>query len=290
MTSNLSVVLKKYSVPAIFFVTGIAMVAIGASSNQTPMWFVASLMVLAAGALSMVFSGGFLKTGFGKIIGYGAGIAAIFAVFLSWTNVSKTMDDIRVEKKSIEISIENLNNVRSAQKAFREKFNRYAGTWKELEDFISNGTVPEVMSKGFVPARKLTEQESKFIYKDNRPIDNNMTEFEAYQLSKYPTMYAEFKDFKRDTIQVSYMKKQFLNETYTQRRDKANYGKFYVDSLKYIPFTNAKQMFKIAALDSVPVGAEKLPCVEVKGNLPFGKKKEIFFGSLTVSDLSGSWE
>jgi hypothetical protein len=289
MTSNLSIILKKYSVPSMFFVLGIFMVVVGFTTSQQALWYVAALMVLAAGALSLIFSGGFLKTNIGKGIGYVSGIAAIVAVYFSWTEVSSTVEYIEKSKFSKELTIENLNNIRTAQKAYKELHGVYAPDWKTLEDFINNGTVPEVVAKGFVPNRKLTPEESKFIYKDNRPIDNNMTELEALALSKYPTIYPEFKDFKRDTVQVSYLKKQFLNPTYLERREKAKYGKFYADSLKYIPFTKGK-MFTMATKDSIPVGAEKLPAIEVKGKLPFGKKEEIFFGSLTLPDLTGSWE
>lgn len=290
MTSNLSIILKKYSVPTMFFALGIFMVSVGISTSQPSLWYVSSLMVLVAGGLSLIFSGGFLKTTIGKVLGYFAGLAAVIAIYLSWTEVSATVEYIEISKFSKELTIENLNNIRTAQKAYKEKNGVYAPDWKTLEDFIKNGTVPEVVAKGFIPNRKLTPEESKFIYKDNRPIDNNMTEWEAYFLSKYPAKYPEFKDFKRDTVQVSYMQKTFMNASYVERREKANYGKFYVDSLKYIPFTKGKETFTMQTKDSIPVGAEKLPAIEVKGKLPYGKKEEIFFGSLTLPDLTGSWE
>jgi hypothetical protein len=296
MNNNISLLLKKYSVPAMFFILGIAMLIIGVTSKQSGLYYFSSFLVLVAGFLSVAFSGGFFKTSMGKSIGYVAGLAAVICIYMSYKSVGDTSRHNDLYKFSLELIKENLNNVRTAQKAYKEIHGVYAKDWKTLEDFIKSGTVPEVVAKGFVPARKLTPEESKFIYNDNRPIDNNMTEEEAYKLSKHPDLYPEFKDFKRDTIQISFIDRQFKNASYLERRKKANFGDFIVDSLKYIPYTNGKELFKLQTLDSVMVGSDKVPVLEVKGKLPYpevhGSKKrsEIFFGSLTLPDLSGSWE
>ncbi|TNE55949.1 MAG: hypothetical protein EP338_01835 [Bacteroidetes bacterium] len=296
MMINLSVAFKKFSLPAIFFSIGIVMVVVGFSTNQQSLWYMASLLVIIAGALSLTLSGGFLKTQLGKILGYGAGAAAIIAIVLSWSSVKETSRHNELYKSSFIVVQENLSNVRIAQKAYHEKHGVYAHTWAELENFIKSGTIAEVKSEGYVPARKLTPEERDYIYKDNRAIDNNMTELEAYILSKNPQQFPEFADFKRDTIQVPFLKKQFGTTAYQERRKKANLGPFIVDSLKYIPYTGGREEFEMAAKDNVVVGKDSVAVLEVKGKLPFAKihgskkREEIFFGSLTLPDLTGSWE
>lgn len=58
-------------------------------------------------------------------------------------------------------------------------------------------------SVGFVPARKMTVEESVYVYNDRRPIDKSMTEEEAMVLSKWEDCPADLKGFKRDELIVS---------------------------------------------------------------------------------------
>lgn len=292
MTNNVTVILKKYSVPSIFLVCGIGMLIVGATTKQSSMWFLATLLTILAGVLSIAFSGGFLKTSAGKVIGVVAGAAALITGFFAWTSVTDTVEQQEKVKFTLEIAKQNMSDIRTAQKAYKEVHGVYAHSWQELEDFMLNGKIPEIIAEGAVPPRKLTVEESKFIYNDNRPIDNNMTELEAYKLSRYPEKFPELAGFKRDTVLVSFYHRQFENKAYLLRREKQGYGKLYVDSLKFIPFTNGKNQLQMTAVDSLQVGAEKLPALEVKGKLPFRfeGKDDIFFGSTTTVDLSGSWE
>lgn len=296
MTNDLSIAFKKYSAPVFFFAIGIAMVIIGSNSGQGALWFLASTLVLVAGVLTMVFSSGFLKTSFGKILGYSAGVAAIFAIFLSIKSVRETAEHNEKYKSSFIVIQENLGNIRIAQKAYHEKHGVYAKTWEQLEKFINHGTISEVKSQGYVPGRQLTPEENQFIYGDNRAIDNNMTEIEAYKLSKNPTRFPEFANFKRDTVQVPFITKQFKTKAYLERRKKAELGDFHADSLKFIPYTGATEKFTMTTKDNVVVGKDSVSVLEVRGKLPFAKvhgskkREEIWFGSLSLPDLTGSWE
>ena len=53
-------------------------------------------------------------------------------------------------------------------------------------------------SVGIVPARKMTVEESVYIYNDRRPIDKSMTEEEAIVLSKWEDCPADLKGFRRN--------------------------------------------------------------------------------------------
>jgi hypothetical protein len=295
MTSNLSVLMKKFSIPFVFFAIGIAMVAIGFTTKQTSMWYLASLLSLLAGLVSLMFSGGFFKLMIGKIIGLLAGVSAVISLFFAYDSVVKTTEHQKRFDHSVLLIQQNLSDIRTAQKAYREKNGVFAHTWEELETFMNEGLVPEVQVEGVVPARKLTPEENTYIYKSNRPIDNNMSEYEAWVLSKNPTKFPEFSTFKRDTVLVSFNKRQFQNKSYLLRREKEGFGKLFIDSLKFIPYTKGKEKFNMTAMDSLAVGTEKLPVLEVRGKLPFPriegtKREEIFFGSLTAPELVGSWE
>lgn len=295
MTSNLSVLMKKFAIPFVFFAIGLAMVIVGIQTKQTSTWYLASLLSLFAGLVSMMFSGGIFKLMIGKVVGVLAGIAALVSMYLAYVSVATTTEHQKRYEQSVLLVQQNLSDIRSAQKAYKEKNGVYAHTWEELEAFMNEGLVPEVQVEGVVPARKLTPEENTYIYKSNRPIDNNMSEYEAWVLSKNPTKFPEFATFKRDTVLVSFNKRQFQNKSYLLRREKEGFGKLYIDSLKFIPYTKGKEKFIMTAMDSVAVGNEKLPALEVRGKMPFPKiegtkREEIFFGSINTPELVGSWE
>lgn len=300
MTSNLSVLLKKYSIPALFFILGIMMLVVGVSQNQGSTFMMAAVLMFVAGILSVAYSSGKVKTGVIYILGIAAGVAAIITLYMSYVSVEETSTYNENYKKCKSLSKQNLEDIRYIQKAYADANGKYTDNWDELIEFAKNGTIPFVDAQGVVPTRKITPEENKYLYTNNPPIDNNMTDEEAYRLSKWkngPNWAKDFKDFKRDTIQVSILKTKFQSRAYTESREKAGFYKFSVDSLPYIPFTSSKVKWTIEVKDSVQVGEVILPAIKVSGMIPFanvkGKnddKEEMFFGSLTTNDTSGSWE
>lgn len=300
MFSNLSVVLKKYSIPALFFILGIMMLVIGVSQNQGSMFMMAAVLMFVAGILSIMYSSGKFKAGIIYILGIGAGIAAAITLYFSYVSVEETSTYNANYVKCKNLAKQNLEDIRYIQKAYAEANGKYADNWEDLLDFVKNGTVPFVETEGSVPSRRVTPEENKFLYTNNPPIDNNMTEEEAYRLSKWkngPMWETDFKNFRRDTVQISLYKSKFQNKSYISSRAKAGFYKFSADSLPYIPFTGAREKWKIETKDSVQVGEAILPAIKVSGMIPFanikGKnddKEEMFFGNLSTNDVSGSWE
>jgi len=298
--TNLSVLLKKYSIPFIFFILGIMMLVIGVSQNQGSSFMMAAVLMFVAGVLSIAYSSGKVKAGLIYIFGVVAGIAAIVTLYMSYNSVEETSTYNENYKKCKSIAKQNLEDIRYIQKAYAEANGKYADNWEDLIDFAKNGTVPFVDAQGVVPSRKITIEENKYLYTNNPPIDNNMTDEEAYKLSKWkngPNWAKDFKDFKRDTIQKSLYSTKFESKAYLESRKKSGFGKFYLDSLPYIPYTNPKVKWTLETKDSIQVGEAILPAIKVTGMIPFASIKgkdndqeEIFFGSLTTNDTSGSWE
>ena len=61
MTSKLTVLLKKYSIPFLLFVAGIIMLSVGIRKNQDSMFMISSVMMFAAGGISILYSSGKFK-------------------------------------------------------------------------------------------------------------------------------------------------------------------------------------------------------------------------------------
>ncbi len=194
MTNNISLLLKKYSVPALFLIFAIAMLVFGLQSNQNGAYMLATALMFAAGLLSFLYSSGKLSPKLLTILGLVAGVGAMGTMLFSTKSVADTESHIKKYGLCKLQSETNLKDIRTAQKAFAERNGRYAKDWDELVDFIKNGKVPFVDAEGVVPGRRIDEGERAFLYGDNRAIDNNMTELEALRLSKNPNLGASFLD------------------------------------------------------------------------------------------------
>lgn len=300
MTGNLSLIFKKYAVPFLFFIIGVVMFVTGVMGKQNTMFMVASVLMFLAGTLSILYSSGEFKRTLLYIFGGVAGVAAIATIVLSYNSVDETMKYQQDYAMCYGKSVRNLEDIRFAQKAYFEKNGTYVKDWETLVDFIKTGTVPFVESEGVVPGRKINETERDYLvqfglYKKGGAIDFNMTEKEAYYLSKWANCPEDLKGFRRDTVQRSLMEMKFKNAAYTESRLKAGFGKFYADSLPYIPLSGAKRMWIMEVNDSLMIGEEKTSALKVSGNIPYAKIKgtadeELFFGSLTSPDLVGNWE
>ncbi|MFK7786418.1 MAG: hypothetical protein AB8B56_14960 [Crocinitomicaceae bacterium] len=293
MTNKFSVLFKKYSVPVLLLTLGVVLLIIGISKDQGPMFMLSAVLMFIAGGLSLLYSSGKMKTLFLVIFGVLAGIAGIVMLAVSWTEVSTEIATQERNDMLLKTSKQNLEDVIYIQKEYQERNGIYAGSWEEVTDFVKNGTVDYVFSEGSVPNRKLIREESDFLYNDNRPLDFNMTEDEAYRLSKWAgnPNSADFEGFRRDTVQVSLLKSKFQSRSYLEARKLSGVGTFYPDSLRYIPMTKGKEEWAIATVDSLLTpDSTYAPAIEVKGTLPY-LKKDMSFGSLTSpKELGGSWE
>ena len=262
-------------------------------------FLLAAAMILMAGLLSTLFSLGKLQPKMVMIVGGVFGLIALVLFWYSYVSVNNSLEYQRNRDKSYQIAKQNMIDIRFLQKVHKEQYGTYIDNWEDLIDFAKNGTMPFVISKGTVPADKINTDERDYLYGDDRPIDNNMTEDEAFRLSKWkegPRYKELFEGFVRDTIQVSIMDTKFKNSSYVKNRQKLEIYAFSADSLPIIPFTGGKEKWSLQTRDSIVIGEEKGPTIRVEGLLPFaeleGSKKKIkfFFGSLTTFDLEGSWE
>ena len=294
MTNNFSVLFKKYSVPVLLIIIGLALLIVGLANNQGSTFMLSAVLMFVAAGLSLLYSSGKLKTMMLVVFGVLAGLVAIVLLSISWTEVSSEMKEQAKVDLMQKTAKQNLEDIIYIQKVYQERNGVFAGTWEELIDFVKNGKVDYINSEGSVPSRKYDAAERSYLYGDNRAIDVNMTELEAYRLSKWqagPNWEKDFNNFKRDTTKVSLIQSKFQSKPYLEARKLTGVGPFYPDSLRFIPFTKGKREWNLKTKDSLDVGdGVKAPAVRVKGILPF-TKEEMFFGSLTSpNQLDASWQ
>ncbi|MDA9207043.1 hypothetical protein N9O41_01800 [Crocinitomicaceae bacterium] len=298
---NIALLIKKYSVPFIFGLIGFILLLSGMMNNQSMEFIFASIVILGSAIVSALNVSGKISSKVTKIIGFVSLAMAIVVLGFTFTTVQDTVKHNNDYKACKGLSIRNLRDVQTAQKAYLVKNQVYAADWKSLEKFIKEDSIAILDAEGSVPSRKITEKERDYLiqfdlYKKGQAIDNKMTELEAYYLSRSPECPVELVGFRRDTVNVSFIETTFSkNRSYMKERMDNGYGDFIATDLKYIPFTDKKAMWKIDTA-FVVIGSDTLPTVRIAGDLPLTeikgapKKENMFFGKLDNSDLSGSWE
>lgn len=303
MSGNFAVLFKKFGIPVLFAVASFVLLIIGFSSNQETPFFIATIMMVLASVLSILFSAGKLTNKIAWPIGITAGVLSIIAAYLLFSDVKGTIDFTERHKVARELAIQNLNDIRDIQKMYYARHQKYLKTWGEFEEFLRTGTIEQIDMEGSVPKRPIHLEERDYLYTDKRDVNQDMTEDEAYKLSKWREnpYYADFMGFKRDTIQVSLLKTKYTeNVTYKRMRESRNFPEFneaYIDSLKYVPFTKGKEVWKLESKDNVMIGEGSFTSVlKVSGKLPFAaderstEREELYFGTLEKNRLDGSWE
>lgn len=298
MTSSLPVLFKKYSVPVILVILGLALTVFGIRQGQDGLFMTSAVLIFTAALISFLYSSGKVRPGIAVIIGVVAGVAAIAILFISYTEVSTSSEYKENYNKCKLLALQNLEDIRYVQKVYAEQNGKYIDNWDDFVDFVRNGKIEIVEATGLVPNRRLNAEENVYLYPDNPPVDNNMTEMEAYLLSKWkqgPNWQQDFSSFKRDTVMVKLMDVKFNSRSYKENREKLGFYAFSPDSLPIIPYT--KNQWKLETKDSILVNDVKKPAILVSGKIPFakieGKDKDteaMSFGSLTTGDLDGSWE
>ena len=307
---NIPLLIKKYSVPFLFGVVGIILLVVGFKKNQSIEFNLAAGIILFSSILAFLTVSGVLSSRITKSMGFVSFIIAGIALFYSMSSVSNTVSHQNEYNAIKNLAIRNLRDVQTSQKAYKNKYNNYASSWSVLIDFINTDSIPTLDAEGSVPNRKITEKERDYLiqygcndpktgillYKRGQAIDNKMTDLEAFYLSKSDDCPSELLNFKRDTINVSFLETTFTkNRSYLKERLDNEFEAFNPKTLRFIPGTKNKTEWHLE-ISALVIGTDRIPTLRIEGNLPISKNEnskggeEMYFGNLKKSDLTGSWE
>ncbi len=294
--SQFVVYLRKFSAPLLFFLASLVLIYVGLSSEQQFSFNLAALLMFLAAVFSFLFSMGKLNRVIVIILGVVALLGAVVTGVMAWNSVSDTTEYMRNYEETLAEAKFVLSDIRNVQKAYAERHSKYAPDFNTLIDYVKNGKTSYLEARGSVPLRKITPEERDYLYHDNRPIDKNMTEEEAYRLSKMPNPPADLSDFKRDTVDISFYQSKFEAPNYKEARKKAGLEPFTPESLQFIPNTDGER-WEMETKDSIKIDDTYFPAIYVHGKLPYGEqpgkpKKEMYFGdpNLSTNSTAGSWE
>lgn len=298
---NFSVLLKKYSVPFLFSALGIVLIVVSLVTEQPFEFILASIIILICSVFLFLTVSGSISNKITNMIGGVSLVLAAYAFYTALSSVGSSIQHNNDYALMKGLAIRNLKDVQTAQKEYEKKYGVFAADWNTIINFIENDSIADIVRKGSVPNRKITEKERDYLiqfglYKKGQAIDNKMTDLEAYYLSKSDICPPELATFKRDTVMVSFIETTFTkNRGYLTEREQNNYGEFNAKKLRYIPFTNDKVEWNIDTVMK-PSGTDTVCFFRLEGILPIpenegAKADEIMaLGSLLEFNLSGSWE
>ena len=298
---NFSVLLKKYSVPFLFSALGIVLIVVSLVTEQPFEFILASIIILICSVFLFLTVSGSVSNKITNMIGGVSLVLAAYAFYTALSSVGSSIQHNNDYALMKGLAIRNLKDIQTAQKEYEKKYGVFAADWNTIINFIENDSIADIVRKGSVPNRKITEKERDYLiqfglYKKGQAIDNKMTDLEAYYLSKSDICPPELATFKRDTVMVSFIETTFTkNRGYLTEREQNNYGEFNAKKLRYIPFTNDKVEWNIDTVMK-PSGTDTVCFFRLEGILPIQKMEgakadEIMaLGSLLEFNLSGSWE
>lgn len=188
---------------------------------------------------------------------------------------------------------ERLNDVKIAQIEYKNEKGVYTPSFDSLIDFVKNGKTISYVRKGLTPGRPLTRDEAKHIYgkKDNRALDNDMTDIEAKNLSLWleapDSVKAVLSNYKRDTVYVSVLKTVFEDNAYLEARAKLDLDyDFSPDSLRKMPFSGLD--FTMLT-DSISRGELSLSTLLIQAVHPDFANDTLAIGDLKDNSLKDNW-
>jgi hypothetical protein len=91
-------------------------------------------------------------------------VLAVAAIALAYLLYESIMEPIRFEKertKRYDAVIKNLKDIRKAQVAFKDIYNRYTGSFDTLMNFVANDSMPLVKAEGTIPEEYIDSLKSR---------------------------------------------------------------------------------------------------------------------------------
>jgi hypothetical protein len=244
---------RKFIFPGAVTVIGLAAIILGFNTGQNSMYLFGATALFLAGAISLIAATVQLSTML-KIV-----LSVVLVVLVSGLTVAnyqsiKVPIDFKNEKdRRYEHVIQRLKDIRTAELAYKAKYQKYQGNIDSLVYFLKTDSLIVVKATGEVPDSLSLEQalERKLVF--------------------------------RDTILVNAYDSLFASQNVKDR-----VHPFKLDSLPMVPFSGGKR-FKLDA-GVVDRSSVKVAVFQATDAAPFDKTDVLQVGSMNDPKTNGNWE
>lgn len=257
--------------------------------KQSPEFMIASLLLIVVGIVWLLYVLNVLKSFIGVAVTILTLVAAVFILNKDYTLIKKDVDFINQKAMTYKEIKGRINDIKIAQNEFKNEYGFYTNNMDSLIDYVKNGFTIKYERKGLIPNRKLTREESRFIYgkRSNKALDFNMTAVEAKALLNMVPLPEGLENFQRDTVYVPVIESVFQEDSYiTQRKKKNLIFDFVPDSLKFIPFSGNEVIMDTA---SVSRGDLKISTLLIQMPHAIDTSFTHTIGDTTDNSLKDNW-
>jgi|GEM_PF-419245 len=261
--------------------------------TQEPMFGYAGLFFIVVGIVWVLFLFNILKSY--AAVGVAVLVFALGSYILAedYKIVKEDIDYQNKKERYFKEIKERLNDVKIAQIEYKKENNVYASNFDSLIDFVKNGKTISYVRKGLTPGRPLTTGERAHIYgkRDNRALDNDMTDVEAKNLSLWAdapdSVKTVLNGYKRDTVYVSVLETVFEDNAYLEAKEKLELELDFVpDSLRSLPFS---ELDFTMLTDSISRGDLSLSTLLIQAIHPDFLEDTLSIGDLKDNSLKDNW-
>jgi len=244
---------KKIWFPVVLTLAGLIAVISGLNTEQTGFFMLGSFALLIAGAVSVVATTVDLSKTLRMAISSALLVLIVVLGYADYQSIKVPIDFQNEKEYRYAHVVQRLKDIRTAELAFKSKYQRYTGSMDTLVDFVANDSITLIKAFGEVPDTMTLEE----------AIAANIVE--------------------RDTVMVP-----VIDSLFGPRHSEGRAHPFAVDSMGLVPFTGGKK-FELQA-STVDRSGTDVPVFMAKDVAPFDRSDPRMVGSMTDPKTNGNWE
>jgi len=244
---------KKFIFPGVLTILGIVLLINGGMTEQNGMFMFGAVGILIAGIVGLAAAAVELN----KMLRLGVSGALILLVaglaYSNYQSIKVPIEFQNEKERRYEHVVQRLKDIRTAELAYKARYQKYMGNMDSLVDFIKSDSIAFIKAIGNVPDTMSLEDAVK-----------------AGIVS-------------RDTLYVSVYDSLFATQVTADR-----VHAFVADSIAYVPFTGGAEF----ALDAgfVKRSSVDVPVFQATDSKPFDKRDVLQVGSMNDPKTNGNWE
>ncbi|MBL4651669.1 MAG: hypothetical protein JKY53_02235 [Flavobacteriales bacterium] len=245
--------ISKFTFPAVLMSMGLGLLILGGTNDQNSWFMMASGAVLIAGIVTLLNALNMITKMLRLVI---LGVLVVCSIGLAWLDYKSIADPVAFleeKERRYEFVIQNLKDLREAEFAYKTKYRKYCNNMDTLMNFLKKDSLLLIKADGYIPDD----------YTEEMAIDSGYYEKEITLVAAAVTVFDE-----------DYLFNHF--------------GEFNLDSLAYIPFTNAVKFDVQAGL--VNKNGLNVHVFQATDAQPFDVNEVLQVGSMSSPSTSGNWE
>lgn len=241
----------QYVFPGLLAIVGLLILITGTQQNW--MFKIGGAAIAIVGIVAILKIAGIINKTVSVIVMVIMILGSVGMAYLDYHSIDSRLDYLKKKDKIASHVIQRLKDIRTAEVAFHDAHGRYTANWDTLENFVLTGEIPIIQAYGEKP--------------------DTLSESEALELDLIV----------RDTVYQSVLESEFLSEVAKRQRSHP----FYVDSLRYVPFSGGNT-FNLQSGHILDPSGRKTAVFKVEDPEPFAEPA-LQVGSMEKVTVNGNW-